>query len=189
MAMGRIIPHTPGGWRARAGGGGLASGLGTEGDGSKASTRPQGQRETNLPVMQSDEVAEISPKKACRVNGPSPRHRRQNGIQREICRIVPEADPQACCANDCGSWAFLRSWKLAEPVWLVDVWSGRTDSNPRPQPWQSCLPRRHLAVRRRVRSSRTRLSRPRLADALLDAVAWVAARFGGGSSPDDCRRT
>jgi hypothetical protein len=26
-------------------------------------------------------------------------------------------------------------------------------------------------------------------DAAQDAVAWIAARFGGGSSPDDCGRT
>jgi hypothetical protein len=26
-------------------------------------------------------------------------------------------------------------------------------------------------------------------DAAQDAVAWIAARFGGNSSPDDCGRT
>ena len=54
---------------------------------------------------------EISAEKACRVNRPSPKLQRQIGIRREICRIVPVSNPQACCAKACGSWAFLRSRK------------------------------------------------------------------------------
>jgi cytosine/adenosine deaminase-related metal-dependent hydrolase len=48
---------------------------------------------------------------ACRVNRPSPKLRRQIGIRRAICRNVPQQNPQACCANACGSWAFSRSRK------------------------------------------------------------------------------
>ena len=84
--------------------------LGLTARGSKPSTWPRsGQRGTNLPAAQSRYGAEMSAKKACRVNWPSPKLRRQIGIRREIYRIVPLSNPQACCANACGSWAFSRS--------------------------------------------------------------------------------
>ena len=53
----------------------------------------------------------MSAKKACRVNWPSPKLRREFGVQRVTERIVPVSNPQAYRANACGSWAFWRSRK------------------------------------------------------------------------------
>jgi hypothetical protein len=88
------------------------AGLGADQDCLQSSLwRRAGERDTDLPVRERGQCAEFTTKKACRVNGPSPKLRRDTAIQREIRRIVPAADPQACRANACGSWAFLRSLK------------------------------------------------------------------------------
>jgi hypothetical protein len=78
----------------------------------------------------------MAARKACRVNGPSPKLRRENGPWREIRAFIAIWNPQAQFANPRGSWPIWSAWNPAENVWLGMDWSARRDSNPRPQPWQ-----------------------------------------------------
>ena len=97
MAMGRIIPHTPCVWRARVRWG--RAGLAARGSRRKVrSLRPGQDGGKGIPTFRLRNQAralKCQPKKACRVNRPSPKLRRQIGIRREIYRIVPLSNPQA----------------------------------------------------------------------------------------------
>jgi hypothetical protein len=55
-----------------------------------------------------------------------------------IARVNPAASVanRRCCRPS--SLGFSAVPKAAEKVWAGGGWSGRRDSNPRPQPWQGC---------------------------------------------------
>jgi hypothetical protein len=73
--------------------------------------RVAGEWDADFPPCQRGQALELATKKACRVNWPSPKPRREIGLRRAIWGNVPLSNPQACAANDCGSWAFSRSRK------------------------------------------------------------------------------
>ena len=85
----------------------------------------------------TSQAAEFTAKKACRVNWPSPKLRREIGIRRALpyrSAIEPPSLTRKCLRQ----LGFSAVPKMAERVWSGADWSGRRDSNPRPQPWQGC---------------------------------------------------
>ena len=70
----------------------------------------------------------------CRVNRPSPKLRKQTAIRRAICGR-PEPPSLTRKAAAAGPFGDLENG--GECSAGAD-WSGRRDSNPRPQPWQGC---------------------------------------------------
>jgi hypothetical protein len=69
-------------------------------------------------------------RKACRLNWPSPKLRRENGLWRENRAFVAISNPQAQFANPRGSWPIWSARNPAENVWLGIDWSSGSNRDP-----------------------------------------------------------
>src|SRR5271166_5925810 len=81
--------------------------VGIEANGSLC--RPGGVRFTNFLLGPIGQPIDHAAEKACRLNRPTLKLRRECAIRREICPIIPLPDHQARSGKPRGTWAFQRS--------------------------------------------------------------------------------